>query len=217
MLLIICFATSKEQSTSDSAASTAAPAVSETAGEIKSTSAAYTTALVSTAVPTASGKAETTKATSTSETTATTKIQTTSKVQTTAKATTVSKTTTSSAVTCTITVECKKVLEHMDDLKKGHESFVPDNGIILNTYTVTLENGQSAYDALKKACSDNNIKITESSSKYGAYIIGFNNIDEKDCGNGSGWLYFVNGSTPNLSAKKYIVKNNDKIVFSYTV
>lgn len=105
----------------------------------------------------------------------------------------------------------------MDDLKKGHESFVPENGIILSEYSVVLKNGQSVYDALKTACIDNNIKIKETSSKYSTYIIGFNEIDEKDCGSSSGWLYFVNGSSPNMSSKKYIVKNNDKIVFSYTV
>lgn len=210
MLSVSCSAQTNKQSTSYSTVST----VSETVEETKNITAPGTTAAATqhTASPTSS----TTKTKNTNAgTTTTVKAETT--VKTTAKTTTASKSTTSSAVTCTVTIECKKILEHMDDLKKGHENFVPDDGIILSTYTVTLENGQSAYDALKKACSDNNIKITESSSKYGAYIIGFNNIDEKDCGNGSGWLYFVNDSTLNLSSKKYIVKNNDRIVFSYTV
>lgn len=124
--------------------------------------------------------------------------------------------TTSSSVTCTVTIECKSVLDNMDKLKQGHEQFVPSSGIMLENCSVTVKNGTSAYDAVRQACSNNSITINAVTSSYGIYIAGFNNIDEKDCGGGSGWLFFINGSMPNKSCGKYTVKNGDSIVFSYT-
>ena len=147
----------------------------------------------------------------------TTAKSTTAKAKVTSATTTTKKVTTASSITCTVTIECKKVLANMDKLKAGHESYVPSDGMILNNYSVTLENGCTAYDILKKACDDNGVKINMSNGVYSTYIVGFNNIDEKDCGSGSGWLYFINGSSPSKSCAKYLVKNGDSIVFSYTV
>lgn len=124
--------------------------------------------------------------------------------------------TTSSTVSCTVTVECKKILNYMDNLKPGHEAFVPSGGVFFSNYPVTVKNGSSVYDAVKIACADNSVTINATSSQYGTYIAGFNNIDEKDCGNQSGWLYSVNGKMPSKSCGKYIVSNGDSIVFSYT-
>lgn len=124
--------------------------------------------------------------------------------------------TTSSTVSCTVTIECKKILDKTDSLKAGHEAYVPDDGIMLDAYTVHMKKGETAYDAVKKACSDNGVTINAVSSTYGVYIAGFNNIDEKDCGGGSGWIYFVNGSSLSKSCAKYEIQNGDNIVFSYT-
>lgn len=125
-------------------------------------------------------------------------------------------TTTSSTVNCTVTVECKKILSNMDNLKAGHEDFVPQSGVFFSNCSVRVKNGSSAYDAVKLACSNNGISVNATNSSYGIYIAGFNNIDEKDCGNQSGWTYTVNGKYISKSCGKYIVSNGDSIVFSYT-
>lgn len=153
-----------------------------------------------------------------SDTTTAKRTTTKKSTTTTAKSTSTTKkeTTTSSTVSCTVTIECKSILSNMDSLKDGHEAYVPSDGIILDSYTVTVKNGATAYDALKQACSANSITINAESTSYGVYIAGFNNIDEKDCGGGSGWLYYINGSMPNKTCAKYTVKNGDSIVFSYT-
>ena len=104
----------------------------------------------------------------------------------------------------------------MDKLKAGHEAYVPSNGIILGTSSLTVKNGSTAYDALKTACDNNGISLNITNSSYGKYIAGINYIDEKDCGKYSGWMYKVNDSFPNTSVDKYILKNGDNIVFSYT-
>lgn len=148
-------------------------------------------------------------------TTANRQINTSSK-PTTNKPTTAKQTTTSSTITCSVTIECTGVLDNMDNLKAGHEDYVPSDGYIISSYSVTIPNGSTAYDAVKTACENQGVTINVVSSSYGKYIAGFNNIDEKDCGNQSGWIYFINGSSPSKSCSKYKLSNGDNVVFSYT-
>lgn len=121
----------------------------------------------------------------------------------------------SSAVNCTVTVECKSILDHMDDLKEGHEEFVPDDGYIIKDYTYKAKKGYTAYDALKGACKKSDIKLTAKSTSYGIYISGINNLDEFDCGKQSGWMYSVNGIMPNTTCGNVSVDDGDSIVFTY--
>lgn len=117
----------------------------------------------------------------------------------------------------TMTIECKSILDNMDDLKSGHEAYVPKNGVMLNDYRVTYQNGMTVYDLLCKAGEDNNITISAENSIYGGmYVSGINNIDEFDCGKQSGWTYYVNGKMPNITCSKYKLNKGDKVVFSYT-
>lgn len=139
--------------------------------------------------------------------------QSTTKKKTT---TTKKQTTTSSTITCTVTVECKSILKNMDKLADGHAPYVPSDGYFINGCTVTLDNGSSAYDAVQLACNKQGVHMTTVNSGYGKYVKGFNNIDEKDCGSQSGWLYFVNGNSPSKSCSKYKLSNGDNVVFSYT-
>lgn len=155
--------------------------------------------------------------TTTKETTAkpsTTKTQTTTKKKkiTTTKVKKKKKTDT---VTCTVTVECKSILDHMDDLKEGHEEFVPSDGYIIKNYTYKAKAGYTAYDALKSACNNNDIKLTAQKTSYGVYISGINNLDEFDCGKQSGWMYSVNGIMPNTTCGNVTVDDGDSIVFTY--
>lgn len=161
--------------------------------------------------------------TTTKETTAkpsTTKTQTTTKATTEATtkkvtATKVKKKKKTDTVTCTVTVECKSILSHMNDLKEGHEEFVPDDGYIIKDYTYKAKKGYTAYDALKDACKKSDIKLTAKSTSYGTYVSGINNLDEFDCGNQSGWMYSVNGQFPNTSCGNLTVKDKDNIIFEY--
>lgn len=118
-------------------------------------------------------------------------------------------------ISCTLNVECKSILNNMDKLKDGHSEYVPANGYIIKGYKYTAKAGFTAYDALKKACEDNGIKLTAKSSMYGTYVSGINNIDEFDCGSQSGWMYSINGNRPNVSASSQSVTDGDEITFEY--
>lgn len=122
---------------------------------------------------------------------------------------------TAPTVTCTVTVECKSILSNMDDLKAGHEDYVPSDGDIINGYSVTLPEGSTAYDAVMSACEKQDISVNVSSGSFGKYIAGFNNIDEGDCGSQSGWTYTVNGESPSEACDRYTLSDGDSVDFSY--
>ncbi len=140
----------------------------------------------------------------------------TTRKQTTQKHTTKRHTTPQSkTVTCTITVECKNIHKHMNQLKSGHERFVPNDGYIIHAESHTVNRGSTAYDVLKLACNAHGIRLTAKSTSYGVYVVGINNLDEKDCGSASGWMYKVNGTVPMISCGKYKMDSGDNLVFYY--
>ena len=118
-------------------------------------------------------------------------------------------------MTCTITVECKNIQKHMGQLKAGHERYVPDDGYIIHAENHTVDRGSTAYDVLKLACNAHGIRLTAKSTSYGIYVVGINNLDEKDCGSASGWMYKVNGTVPMTSCGKYKMDSGDNLVFYY--
>lgn len=118
---------------------------------------------------------------------------------------------------CYITVECTEILSHMASLKAGHEAYVPADGYFMQMTKISLNGKDTVYDILKSACSQKGLRLhTQSSSYGGVYVAGIANIDEKDCGKQSGWLYKVNGKSPSVSCSKYTVSGSDQIVFTYT-
>lgn len=137
--------------------------------------------------------------------------------KTTAQSTTKNNTTSNAEITCTLTIECKAILSNIDDLKPGHEKYVPQNGYILNNYICNIKSGDTVFDVLEKACENNSIILNSHSSGYGVYVAGINNLDEFDCGSQSGWKFKVNGVDANRSCGYYKLSGGENIVFYYTV
>ena len=127
---------------------------------------------------------------------------------------------TAQAVTfsCTISITCESILDHMDSMEPAKAELVPAGGIILSTTTVTVTECESAYDVLRRACTNAGIPLDASgSSGYGsAYVRGIQNIYEFDCGSLSGWKYRVNGTVPNYGCSSYILQEGDSIQFYFT-
>lgn len=119
--------------------------------------------------------------------------------------------------TCTFVIECKTILDNKDKLKKGLEKYVPDDAVIFSG-TVGFDSGESVYDILRRICDENSIQMevsyTPAFSSY--YVEGINNLYEFDCGQGSGWMYSVNGVFPNYGCSSYKPASNDEIAFRYT-
>ena len=119
--------------------------------------------------------------------------------------------------TCTISIQCLSILDNMDKLASGKEEFVPTDGYILFA-NVEYTEGETVFDVLKRACSSYGIQIEYSYTPiYGTYYIeGINQLYEFDCGSTSGWMYSVNGVSPNVGCSSYTVMQGDSIVFYYT-
>lgn len=208
-------------------ASSQTTALQTTSQTTTSNQKAETTATTAYAATVSATTAETSKATEKP-------ITVTSTAKATAKATTTVKSTTKATAkattpkpadnpikkydnTCTFVIECKTILNKKDKLKKGLEKYVPENGMIYSG-TVGFDSGESVYDILRRICDENSIQMeasyTPAFSSY--YIEGINNLYEFDCGQGSGWMYSVNGIFPNYGCSSYKPASNDEIAFRYT-
>ena len=119
---------------------------------------------------------------------------------------------------CTVYISCATVLSHMDDLKAGKETIVPENGWMLGTVSVELQEGDTVFDVLQRVTRQYGIALEFSVSPIynTAYIEGIGNLYERDCGTGSGWLFSVNGAFPSVGCSNYTVSDGDSIAWLYT-
>lgn len=77
--------------------------------------------------------------------------------------------------------------------------------------TFTFNEGATPYDAL---CALG-LSINARPSSYGTYVAAIGGLAEKEHGGTSGWMYSVNGETPNTACSNYILKNGDTVVWYY--
>ena len=112
--------------------------------------------------------------------------------------------------TVTISISCKNAIGKTDNKK------IPDNGIILDDTEFSISEGDTVFDVLVSATKKNKIQIDYDSSNETVYIKGINGLYEFDCGELSGWMYKVNGETPNVGCSGYKLKDGDVIEWIYT-
>ncbi len=120
--------------------------------------------------------------------------------------------------TCTIEIRCDTILDNMDELATGKDSYVPADGTILAATTVSFTDGETVFDVLKRACEQNGIQLEYSYTPlYESYYVeGIHHLYEFDCGSESGWMFKVNGWFPNYGCSAYTLSQGDSIVWSYT-
>lgn len=120
---------------------------------------------------------------------------------------------------CNIEIICKNAAEYA----KNHPSVVLSgkamSGVILQSTAVEISDSDTAFDVLKRVCTENNISLefTKTPLYNSYYIEGIGGLYEFDCGSSSGWIYSVNGEKPNRSSSEYRLNDGDKIVFAYTL
>lgn len=126
---------------------------------------------------------------------------------------------TESAVpTCTVCISCTTILEDIDRLDAEKTDLVPADGVLLAPATVEFTEGESVFDVLKRVCRENKIhmEFSETPVYQSAYIEGIGNLYEFDCGEGSGWMYRVNGEFPNVGCSRYALADGDTVEWVYT-
>lgn len=115
-----------------------------------------------------------------------------------------------------ITIDCKTILDNMNDLDGGYKSFVPDDGIILDTAILKVKKNSTVLNILEQVNEKYDLNLITRSSVFGKYVYGIGNIVEKTCGSSSGWMYSVNDSFPGQNAGSYRLKDGDDIKWRFT-
>ena len=109
----------------------------------------------------------------------------------------------------TISIRCDRVI--------GMAEHIPSDGIILDTATFDIEEGDTVYSILIEAAKKYKLQIDQNTSGTMTYVSGINNIGEMDFGDVSGWTYTVNGEVATVGASEYVLKDGDVIEWKYAL
>lgn len=109
-----------------------------------------------------------------------------------------------------ISIRCDTIVN------KDNKDYIPKNGIILEVENWELEEGETVYDILIQVTKKYKIQIEKEGTKKNAYITGINYIYENQYGDLSGWMYFINNTSPSTGCGEYVLSPNDQIEWLYT-
>lgn len=121
---------------------------------------------------------------------------------------------TNNALTCTLSIRCDNAVGKLSE----KAMVIPEDGIIFPEQTVEFYGGESVFDVLVREMKKNKIHLEFVNPPVynSAYIEGINNLYEFDCGELSGWMYKVNGRSPNYGCSQYELKQGDIVEWVYT-
>lgn len=86
-------------------------------------------------------------------------------------------------------------------------------GSVASSGTFTFAEGATAYDAL---CALG-LSVNAQNSAYGVYVSAIGGLAQFDHGSNSGWMFSVNGTSPNKSASAYVLSDGDVVSWYYVV
>ncbi len=117
------------------------------------------------------------------------------------------------ANTYTLSITCINAVNYANSHNVSLPAAILSDGVILKSVTDEFNTGDSVMKVLKSTLKANGISYQITS---GGYVRSISGLAEFDCGQGSGWMYKVNGVLPNVSCKSYKLTNGDKIEFVFT-
>ncbi len=128
--------------------------------------------------------------------------------------------------TVRLTVQCKEAVEYIEEYKKTHgdnkfevfENILPEDGIFCDSRGIEIKSGESVLDVFKRVMKENDIAVRLTYS--GTYVAGVGGLVEKDrryFGDQSGWLYSVDGETPDIGSAQFELKGGEEIEFRFVV
>ena len=93
-----------------------------------------------------------------------------------------------------------------------------EDGVIFPATEVEIYEGGGGVDALQRVCRENKIHMESSWTPVynSVYVEGIQNLYEFDVGEGSGWMYAVNGWYPNYGCSRYSMQDGDVVAWRYT-
>lgn len=118
---------------------------------------------------------------------------------------------------CTLEIRCDEALAS-SALSDEKRALLPENGEIIGLCEVGFNAGESVFNILTRTIQERKLHLdfSETPAYNSAYIKGISNLYELDCGEFSGWLYTVNGKSPDVGYSQYKPEHGDSISFVYT-
>lgn len=114
-----------------------------------------------------------------------------------------------------ISIDCSDILDNMDILESGLEKYIPDYGLILEDTEYSINSEDTVYDALVRAIKDKKIRMEVKSAFGTKEVEGLNYIYNSSCGEGSRWIYKINGEIQQPVCSNYKLKDGDNIQWIY--
>lgn len=120
---------------------------------------------------------------------------------------------------CTISIVCDQVLANMDKLPEGKAELIPADGVILAKTKAEFFEEETVFNVTSRELKARKIHVdfVYTPMYNSVYIQGINNLYEKDCSAGSGWVYTVNGQSTNCGSSAYKLKDGDEIQWTYII
>ena len=121
------------------------------------------------------------------------------------------------AGTVTISITCQELSEDMSQLtEESVRDYIPEDGWILNDTEYDYAEGETVFDCLMNVCNSQKIHLdSKKDSVYGTYVKGIGYLYEFHAGKNSGWMFKVNGESPNYGCDKCKLTDGDKIEWYY--
>lgn len=101
-------------------------------------------------------------------------------------------------VTDTIEVRCN--IEYLTDSEEN---------------TIEVEDGETALEVLTELCEEKDYTLTTEGGEALGYVTEINGLKAGDEGKESGWMYEVNGESPEVGAGQYEIEEGDTINWYY--
>ncbi len=114
--------------------------------------------------------------------------------------------------TCYLEIRCDDAIV-FGGLATEKRELLPEDGAILAKCEVKFSDGESVYDVVMRTLKENKIHFeADTASKY---FEGIGNLYSFDCGEYSGWSYYVNGELPMVGMADYKLSEGDEILLTY--
>lgn len=89
-------------------------------------------------------------------------------------------------------------------------------GSIFKDNNIIIEKNMSAFDLLEKISNDKKIELKYSNTAFGVYIEGIAGLNSGENGfPRSGWMYKINGESPNVGSDLYKLSGGDNVYFYF--
>ena len=119
-------------------------------------------------------------------------------------------------LSCAITIDCSNAISSKN-LPEEKLDLLPEDGYILKDHSAYFSEGENAFELLIRELRKEKIhfEFSGASNLESQYIEGISNLYQFDCGEFSGWCYYINAEMPSVGLNQYILHDNDVLSLVY--